>query len=149
MEEERVKGDRIRSITTIQQFKKIMDDLVRGYPAYLYFGIFEYYFGEKAQQIIQFLKDDGLIKVVSPKKKGEPIKYRATPKGIDFATSITHLEKVSEYSKETHKFNRRIIFLTIGLFIIGALQLILTYSQHPLFSVEDFVKFLKILHYLT
>ena len=108
-----VRGDRIRSITTIERFKGIMNDLVRGYPAYLYFGIFEYYFGNNAQKIIEFLEEDGVIKII-PATKNEPIKYRITSNGILLATAMAQLE----YSEKMRK-------LTIVLVVIGGSALLL------------------------
>ena len=113
-----VSGDKIRSITTIDKFKGVMNDLIRGYPAYLYYGIFEYYFKEHAPAIIKFLEEDGIIKVIQPQKKGDQIMYRVTQRGIAFATSMAQLE----YSQEMRKF-------TIAIIVIGAFALLVGLNQ--------------------
>lgn len=121
MEEKFVEGWRIGSITTINKFKGVMNELIRGYPAYLYFGIFESYFKENANEVINFLEEDGIIKVIRPKKQGEQIKYRVTPRGIAFATSMTQLE----YSQKINNFTKVIIFLGGATLIIALEQLLL------------------------
>ena len=112
-----VSGDKIRSITTIDRFKGIMNDLIRGYPAYLYFGIFEYYFKENAPAVIKFLEEDEIIKVI-PATKNEPVKYRITSNGIILATAMAQLE----YSERMRK-------MTIVLIVIGGLAFLLGLNQ--------------------
>jgi hypothetical protein len=121
MEEPIVNGDKISSITTINKFKGVMNDLVRGYPAYLYYGIFESYFGHQTSVVLQFLEEDGIIKTISPITKGEPLKYRVTPKGIDFANSMAQLE----YSQKMNKFTKIIILFGIGTFILTLEQILI------------------------
>ena len=129
-----VAGDKLDKIEMIERIRKILTDFLRGYPAWRYYGIFEYYFhGELGKKVIQVLKDHGVIEVLD---EGERIYYWLKPKGIEIAISLSNRrdsKRVLDYAHETHKFNKQIIWLTIGLFIIGALQLILTYLQKPIF----------------
>ena len=94
-----------------------MIELFRGYPAYFYFGIFESYFGKEIGAIIvQTIKDDGLIKVVSEK---QPAQYSLTPKGVDFAISMINLE----HSEKMLKNSKRIKNLTIAIIFLSVLTL--------------------------
>ncbi len=125
MEREIVKE--IGKITTLEKFKGIMNEIILGYPAYLYFGIFESYFGrEVAKTVIKFLEEDGIIRIVSPEKEGEPVTYRVTAQGIAFATSMAQLE----YSQKMNKFTKIIIlfggstlFFTVEQIIFILIQL--------------------------
>jgi hypothetical protein len=118
-------GDRIGEITTINTFKKIMIDLLKGYPEYKYFGIFETYFKENTAHVIEILKKDKLIEVITPKRKEEPIHYRLSTKGIDFAISMINLE----HSEKMTGLTNKIVFLTILLTITSLAQLILIWFQ--------------------
>jgi len=118
--EKQVKGDRIDTMTTIDKFKKIMNELIRGYPAYLYFGIFEHHFGEEiGRKVINFLEEDGLIVVV--RNRGDQDRYRVTPQGIAFATAMAQLE----YAQRMEAFTRVIIYIG-GMALIIALEQLLT-----------------------
>jgi hypothetical protein len=109
-----VRGDKISSITTLDKFKEIMKDLIRGYPKYLNWGIFETYFGESTSSVIKFLEEDGIIKTFKPKKDGDPVLYRVTSQGILFASAMAQLE----YSEKMKK-------MTLALIILGGLALVL------------------------
>ena len=119
-----VRGDRIGSITTIDKFKGIMKELIKGYPAYLYFGIFESYFRENAPAVIKFLEEDGIIRIIQS-KKGEPIKYRVTANGIIFASAMVQLD----YSERMNTFTKVIIFIGgTALFVAVEQLLVMLYS---------------------
>ena len=120
VEEKFVRGGKISSITTINKFKGIMNDLVRGYPAYLNWGIFETYFGESTPAIIKFLEEDGIIKTFPPEKKGGPIRYRVTAQGIIFSTAMAQLE----YSQRMNAFTKLIILLGGGTLLITLIHLL-------------------------
>jgi hypothetical protein len=121
MEEPFVRGDMLKSITTLNKFKGIMNDLVRGYPAYLNWGIFESYFGENAGAVIKFLEEDGIIKTFPPKKEGQPVMYRVTSQGITFATAMAQLD----YSEKMSKFTKIIIFISCVTLFITIQQLLI------------------------
>ncbi len=129
-----VRGDEIGKIKAIKSLKIPMINLFKTYPAYQSFGIIESYFkGDLGNKVVDILEKDGLIEIDS---NTQPRRYRLTPKGIDFAISMINLEyseRVLRYAQETRKFNRRIIFLTAGLFTMGLAQLILIYLQNPIF----------------
>jgi len=126
------KGDRIHKITTTKKFKKVMIELLKGYPEYEYFGIFESYFTDTGEKVVQILDKDGLIEI-SQKKEEMPAMYRLTPLGINLAISMINLdysEKVLKYSQETHRFTKLLgwftgilIWLTVNMLIIGYCQL--------------------------
>jgi len=126
MENQIVKGSEIDKIEMFKTVKGIMIEFLKGYPAYIYWGIIEGRFekgvGDKVRDI---LEQHGLIEVGRVKignVKEPPKYYRLTPRGIDFAVSVVnleHSEKMLKYSKEMRKF-------TIAIIIIGGLTLLLS-----------------------
>ncbi|MBS3071112.1 hypothetical protein J4407_02320 [Candidatus Pacearchaeota archaeon] len=141
---DKIEGHKIDEVTTFNLFKKVMNKLVKGYPLWVYFGIFETYFKENTEKLLKVLNNDGLIEKKFNEKENRE-EYRLTGRGITLISSTTQLE----YAEETHKFNRWIIYLTISLVTIGTTQLILAYLQEPIFSLESFLEAWKILHFLT
>lgn len=145
----------VGSETTFGKLKKGLLELVDGYPDYMFFGKIEYFLGTR-ETSIKVLAKDGIIQLASKKEEQELNKkltqqqldllkkegktkpdywYRLTAKGVDLANSMMGLQqsgRVLYYAQETHKFNRWIKWLTIGLFSIGITQLLLTYFQNPL-----------------
>ena len=119
MEAPFVRGDRIASITTIDKFKGIMKELIKGYPAYLYFGIFESYFQENAPVVIKFLEEDGIIKII-PATKNEPVKYRVTSNGIILATAMVQLD----YSERMKNFTKIVIIVGGTALFVAVEQLL-------------------------
>ena len=130
------RGDEIDKVEMFEKVKEIMIDFLRGYPLHIYWGIIEGRFeGNLGEKVRKRLVEDKIIEYVGFDSNKKPI-YRLTPKGVEFAVSFRNLNygrETARYSRETYKFNKRIIFLTIGLFIIGAFQLTLIYLQNPLF----------------
>lgn len=141
--------------TTFEQLKKGLLELLRGYPSYIFFGKIESYLKE-SKSSLKVLENDGIIEFASKREsnelnkkltqehwnmlraegKKEPLWYRLASKGVDLAISMVNQDnanKVLFYAEETHKFNRWIRWLTIGLFIIGLSQLILMYLQNSIF----------------
>ena len=116
--EKQVRGDKIREIATIELFKKVMIDMLKGYPKYHYFGILEYFFGD--EKIVNILEGDGFIQI--EKKEGEQTKYRLSPEGIKLAISMVNLK----YSEKMNTF-------TLTITILGALTLLLGLN-HLFFS---------------
>jgi hypothetical protein len=131
---QKVAGDELAKVEMIERIRKILMDFLRGYPAWRYYGIIEFYFkGELGKKIIQILKEHEVIDV--EEEKGVTY-YWLKPRGIEIAISLSNKrdsKRVLSFAEETSKFNRRIIFLTTGLFIIGIVQLILIYKQNPIF----------------
>jgi hypothetical protein len=104
----------IDGIPVIIKFKGIMRELLKGYPAFEYFGIFESHFGNKlGKDIVKILEDDKLITV---DRKGTQTSYRLSKDGIDVAVSLVNLD----YSEKMHQFTIAIIVLTV-LTLVAAL----------------------------
>ena len=81
-----------------------MIDILRGYPAYIYWGIFEGRFeGNLGNIVRQRLKEDGIIEDIGVDTQGKPI-YRLTPKGVEFAVSFRNLD----YSEKIVKVNTKL-----------------------------------------
>jgi len=102
-----VRGDKIGSITTLDKFKGVMKDLIKGYPKYINWGIFETHFGDSTRAVIKFLEEDGIIKTFRPKKEGDPVLYRVTSNGIIFASAMAQLE----YSEKMKNMTTTLIIL--------------------------------------
>lgn len=105
--------------------KKAMLELLKGYPAFHYYGIFESYFGSiPGESVVKILEDDELIDV--KREKGKQPQYRLTSKGIDLAISMINLdysEETSKYNKNMRGFTIWIIILTIITAIVGIIQI--------------------------
>jgi len=116
----------MKNQTTINRFKKIMIEMYRGYPDYIFYGLFHDEFGqERAERIINLLQDDGLI-IYGLNRKGHP-SYKLTKKGVDFAIAMINLN----LSQKTYKFNKRIygftlaiVIFTCALILIGIIQIL-------------------------
>ncbi|HLC72663.1 MAG TPA: hypothetical protein VJH37_03715 [Candidatus Nanoarchaeia archaeon] len=118
-----VKGYETDKITTFRHFKNLMLDLLRGYPAYEYYGKFESVFAQHGQKIVNILDKDKIIEL-SPKRKGEPLRYRLTPAGINLAVSLINLEygeRVLKYSKEMRVFTITVIIIAVLTLFLGVL----------------------------
>ncbi|MFH1377026.1 MAG: hypothetical protein ABIH25_05315 [Candidatus Woesearchaeota archaeon] len=142
--------------TTFRKLKKGLLELLRGYPDYRFFGKIEFYLKNRESSIkvlnydgiIELAPEEEekmLNKKLTPeqilllKKEGKEKPdcwYRLTSKGVDLAISMINLdsgEKVLKYAQETKYFSRvliwltyLIIFLTLGLLILGVLQNIIS-----------------------
>ena len=87
----KISADKIREITTMNRFNSIMKDFFKGYPAYEYFGIFEYYFGvEAGKRMVNLLEKDRLIEVI--RKENTPIRYRISGEGIKFVIAMRNFD---------------------------------------------------------
>lgn len=121
-------GDRLRDIGTFDRVKMILVDFLRGYPAWKYHGIFEYYFEQDiAKEIIQELTNDGIIKLWSLDIKGQKVLgYSLTGKGAQLASTFSVRQKVKDYGL----IGLVLVSMTI---VIGLAQYLLSYAQYPLF----------------
>jgi len=108
------RGD-IKGVPVITKFKIAMTELLKGYPIFRYYGIFESYFGKiPGDEVVKIIEGDKLIDVI--RKDGQPLLYRLTPKGIDVAVSLINLdsnEEISRYNKTMKKFTIAIIIFAI------------------------------------
>jgi len=100
------RGD-INGVPVISKFKTAMLELLKGYPIYQYYGIFESYFANiPGEEVVKILEEDKLITV--KRVGGRPL-YRLTKEGIDVAVSLVNLD----YSENMHRFTVVIIVLTV------------------------------------
>ncbi len=127
MDLKKVYRGEINGVPVITKFKGVMIELLKGYPAFQYFGIFESYFGKEfGEEIVKVLHEDGLLKIF-PKKENEPIRYRLTGEGISMAISMInwdYSEETSNYNKNIHLLTNFIIGLTIITIFVGIIQII-------------------------
>lgn len=157
-------GDEIDEIEMFEKIKEIMIDILRGYPAHIYWGIFEGRFeGNLGDIVRERLEEDGILKSEGfDSEKGHV--YRLTPKGVGFAVSLRNLnysEKIAKYSeelshyekevlrytRETHKLNKRtrsltivMVIFTILVFFVGLAQLVLTYFRTSPTFIDIFIQ---------
>lgn len=129
------------------KLKKAMIELLKGYPLFKYYGIFESYFGPlHGHDVVRILEDDKFIDV--RKEENKQPEYRLTPQGINLAISMVNLdysEETEAYNKNMHRFTIWIICLTIITAIIGIIQIVpyvLKFVQW-LVSTESGFKFVQ------
>jgi hypothetical protein len=130
-----VSGSELDKVETIEKVKDILIEFLRGYPIWRFWGIIEGRFEKDvANAIIKELERHNILEVSWAKEGQEKTFYSLTPEGVKIATSLSNRsdsKRVLYYAQETHKFNRWIKWLTIGLFIIGALQLLTMWGIIP------------------
>ena len=131
IEEGIIKGSEINTIEMYATIRITMLELLKGYPAHLYFGIFEGRFergiGEK---VVIILNEHNLIEFQDIRINNEIKRaYHLTPKGIEVAVSLAQLK----YAEKMDTFTKVIIILGTLTSLLGINQLILTYLQHPIF----------------
>jgi len=122
--EEWVPGWDIENIEDFKLFKKIMLKLLKGYPKRFYQKIFEYYEEKYGKDIVQTLKDHGILDVFEI--KGNNV-YRLSAKGVDLAISMINLdysEKIEKYAKETNIFTKLIGSLTGVIILLNFIQIV-------------------------
>ena len=104
---EKVPRGEINGVPVITKFKIAMLELLKGYPIYQYYGIFESYFANvPGHEVVKILEEDKLITV---KRRDNQSLYRLTKDGIDVAVSLVNLD----YSEKMHQFTIAIIVLTV------------------------------------
>ena len=127
------KGDEINKIDVIRRIRTPFIELFGTYPLYYSFGIIEHYFeGRWKDEVVDMLKDEGLIEIKSNTK---PRQYRLTPKGVDLALDFINWknsEETQTLNKRMHKLTRIMVILTGGLFFFGLCQLLF---KIPLFDI--------------
>jgi hypothetical protein len=112
-------GDKLKEVETNKRVNTILIDFLRGYPIWKYWGIFEYYFGEKiGNEIIKKLEEHEILEVVYAKNSSEKTFYSLAPKGVEVAISMTNLG----YSKRMDTF-------TFIMTLFGALTLLVGLNQ--------------------
>lgn len=112
--------------TTFERFRKIMVEMYRGYPDYIFYGLFEDEFGsERASRIIQILEDDGLI-IYGLTEQGLPA-YKLTQRGLEFVFSMMNvslIQKTTKFNQVLSIFAKVLGYATIGLLIFTFAQII-------------------------
>lgn len=105
----------------IHELRKFLRKLYEGYPTHFFFG---YENNTELMGGMNILLEDKIIKIYSVKDKvgNDRYGYRLLPEGIKLVENWN-----------VNKLTFWVIILTIGLFVIGALQLILIYLQKPAF----------------
>ncbi len=141
--------------TTFKRLRHALLELLKGYPAYRFFGKIESYLPESKYSLLT-LEKDGIIEFATKKEcielnkkltpeqwtqlrkegKKEPTWYRLSPKGIDLAISIINLEyaektikhsqKTLEYSKEMRRFTIVVITASIGALLFALAQCLIS-----------------------
>lgn len=137
--------------TTFRRLKYALFELLRGYPAYRFFGKIESYIRE-SDSSLWVLEKDGIIEFASKKEskelnkkltpkqfemlktegKKEPVWYRLAPRGVDLAVSMINLEngeKILGYSKKTDFFTRMLTWFTLILLVTTIGMLFFAFSQ--------------------
>lgn len=117
--------------STIKLFKEVMIDMFKGYPDFAYVEPFKEKFADgRVYNIISILKQDGIIKeegIIIPleeinklveKPVKNPMGYRLTEKGINFAISMINLE-----------YAEKMKILTAAIFVLGTLTFLLVLNQ--------------------
>jgi hypothetical protein len=129
-------GIKLDKKLTINIFRGILIEMLKGYPVYVYHGFFEKKFGEEAKHILSQLKEDDLIKISYNERNLKC--YSLTKKGVDFAISMIQLK----YMQETKYFSRILIWLTYIIVTATIGMLIFSFSQS--FISLWFLGFVKI-----
>ena len=108
--------------TSVGKVRKIIIEMFRGYPHYVYWGLFEEAFKNRAEveAVIMLLSEDGLIDFSANMHNEKEIAYRLTPKGIDFAISMIQLD----YSQKVYRFTIAVLVFAILTFITSIIPLI-------------------------
>lgn len=125
-----MKINKYKDTTQIRKVKRVIIEMFRGYPSYIYWGFFEREFPKisEAETVIQLLKFDGMLDIIKSNKTNERPYYRLTDKGINFAISMIQLDyndKFYEYNKNLSLLTNILTWLTGGLFILGLIQIII------------------------
>ena len=110
-----IKGSEISTLKMYEVVRITLLELLKGYPAHVYYGIFEGRF-EKGigEEVVRILEKHKLLEFEDVLINNQMIKsYRLTPKGIDVAVSLAQL-----------KYAEGMNFFTIMIIVISTLTLI-------------------------
>ena len=119
-----IKGSEINNLEMHETMRITMLELLKGYPAHLYWGIFEGRFEKGVgEEVVRILNEHKLIEIQNVRINNELKKsYRLTPKGISVAVSLAQLN----YAEKMNTFTKVIIVLTIWTFIFTLEQIIIS-----------------------
>ena len=105
-----VKESDTHKIISFEQLKKVMLEMLQGYPDHIYFGKIEYFFTQTGEKVVDILKNDNLIEI--DKTRLDKKYYRLTPAGINLAISminLEHSEQVLNYANKTNRLTDKIL----------------------------------------
>lgn len=112
-----IPGAQIGKIKTFEWFGDMMILLLKSYPSKTeYQGIIEYFEREHKVKLFKTMHDDGLIDITSK----EPLRYRLSKKGVEFAVSMIQLD----YAEKMDFFTKIVIITGIGTLIFTFLTLL-------------------------
>lgn len=116
-----IKRSEINNLEMYKIVRITMMELLKGYPAHLYWGIFEGRFDRGVgEEVVRILEEHKLIEVQNIQINNELKKaYRLTPKGISVAVSLAQLN----YAEKMDTFTKVIIALTVAAIILSLLQI--------------------------
>lgn len=105
----------MRRKLTINKFKKVTRKLYRGYPLYEFYGLYEEELGkEKFNKILPYLIEDKILRITRQHPNTNQPKYMLSYQGLNL---------VEQWN--VSKLTIWIIILTVGLFVLGIIQIIL------------------------
>ena len=119
-----IKGSEINTIEMYETIRITMLELLKGYPAHIYWGIFEGRFKKGiGEEVVRVLEKHKLIEAQNIKINNELKKaYRLTPKGIDVAISLAQLK----YAEKMSILTKIILVFTITNLIFIFEQVLIT-----------------------
>ena len=119
-----IKGSEINTIEMFEVVRITLEELLKGYPAHVYYGIFEGRFKKGVgEEVVRILEKHKLIEFEEITVNNQKvISYRLTPKGIDVAVSLAQLR----YAERMDYFTKVIIIFGVVALLVGINQLIFT-----------------------
>lgn len=119
-----IKGSEINTIEMYEVVRITLLELLKGYPAHVYYGIFEGRFKKGiGEEVVRILEEHKLLEFKDIVVNNQKVKsYRLTPKGIEVAVSLAQLK----YAERMDAFTKIIITLAIGTFILVLEQIFMT-----------------------
>src|SRR3989344_8720227 len=119
-----IKGSEINTIEMFEVVRVTLEELLKGYPAHVYYGIFEGRFKKGVgEEVVRILEKHKLIEFEEITVNNQKvISYRLTPKGIDVAVSLAQLR----YAERMDYFTKVIIIFGVVALLVGINQLIFT-----------------------
>ena len=119
-----IKGSEINNLEMHETIRITMLELLRGYPAHLYWGIFEGRFDKGiGEEVVKILDEHKLIETKTIQLSNElKNSYRLTPKGIEVAVSLAQLN----YADKMDKFTKILILFGGATLFVALEQIILT-----------------------
>ncbi len=115
---------KVKEKIEVEKFKSLIREMFLGYPSWGYMGMIEKIINRKELHVLEYLKEDGIIKEL-PKKfqtEGQPIMYRLGANALPLVSAW----KTEELTKSIHSLTVWLIILTVILIFLTALMTIVT-----------------------